>query len=705
MNISVEGSEDDFEKSLLKLLPVDADQLKRSANELHEVSRYCDERFLENSNHKVYKSTEQLAIQSLAGIACQVNRLSTNFKKMLNCQQNNLEDLNCRIERVNSQIASIREKAARHCVGKNTMGKNTIKGVRISGNDNPPKIHNYERKQITFNEYDNVGIGKLLFEQSNFTNGTQNEKLDEQQNKFQSKIPNKQIYFNDQLENESHYYVSKSSTSNHVDVSSSGTSPSESIATSVISAAAYPTLVRGNKSHRKTVMKSLPFKDMMGEMNGINYQNGTINNNGNNYENNSNSNGTLNHSRTSVNSTLSVKQIHNDEINNNNNHQQQQQQQQQHLQESINLQQQQEQRQYNLQYNFSDNNFDTITRRKPSTSDNRSIVYGMDMNHQNNVYNDESIMTNPYNPEDTIYGYGGNENIIPIKNHMNSHSNGHHHQQAVSSLSHLHHQNEKIDDSISIRSMAPSVNVYHQQQSSSQYRSMHSNNSSSEINYGSNQNNHHSSRNGGIDQHPSHVRRQSNSSVRSAYHQQQLSNQQPSVTPSSIMMQAASLNNLPPPPHSVMNNEKEFHKYHSHHHHHPQQQQQQQQQKMSYHIGNDVQPIYGMDIPIQSQQDIYGAPSSASSNSSSTYGYQEDIYMKNKRLPPPQPQHVQYQQPKCIDTVRAMFNYAARRDDELTFDENAVIHVLQKNDDGWYDGYIHGTNRRGFFPGNYVESI
>ncbi|XP_060578833.1 abl interactor 2-like isoform X2 [Ruditapes philippinarum] len=54
-----------------------------------------------------------------------------------------------------------------------------------------------------------------------------------------------------------------------------------------------------------------------------------------------------------------------------------------------------------------------------------------------------------------------------------------------------------------------------------------------------------------------------------------------------------------------------------------------------------------------------------------------------------------------VEKVIAIYDYAADKEDELTFTENSVIYVLKKNDDGWYEGVLNGQT--GLFPGNYVE--
>ena len=56
---------------------------------------------------------------------------------------------------------------------------------------------------------------------------------------------------------------------------------------------------------------------------------------------------------------------------------------------------------------------------------------------------------------------------------------------------------------------------------------------------------------------------------------------------------------------------------------------------------------------------------------------------------------------KYLEKVIAIYDYAAQRYDELSFQENSVIYVIKKNDDGWYEGVLGGIT--GLFPGNYVE--
>nr|XP_046259607.1 abl interactor 2-like isoform X10 [Scatophagus argus] len=56
-----------------------------------------------------------------------------------------------------------------------------------------------------------------------------------------------------------------------------------------------------------------------------------------------------------------------------------------------------------------------------------------------------------------------------------------------------------------------------------------------------------------------------------------------------------------------------------------------------------------------------------------------------------------------LEKVVAIYDYTADKEDELSFQEGAIIYVIKKNEDGWFEGVMSATT--GLFPGNYVESI
>ncbi|XP_029978717.1 abl interactor 1a isoform X8 [Sphaeramia orbicularis] len=102
----------------------------------------------------------------------------------------------------------------------------------------------------------------------------------------------------------------------------------------------------------------------------------------------------------------------------------------------------------------------------------------------------------------------------------------------------------------------------------------------------------------------------------------------------------------------------------------------------------------------------------------------DDMPMFDDSPPPPPPPPVDYEEedaavvhysdpyadgdpqwaPKSyIEKVVAIYDYSKDKDDELSFMEGAIIYVIKKNDDGWFEGVCNGVT--GLFPGNYVESI
>nr|XP_006005292.1 PREDICTED: abl interactor 1 isoform X2 [Latimeria chalumnae] len=102
----------------------------------------------------------------------------------------------------------------------------------------------------------------------------------------------------------------------------------------------------------------------------------------------------------------------------------------------------------------------------------------------------------------------------------------------------------------------------------------------------------------------------------------------------------------------------------------------------------------------------------------------DDIPIFDESPPPPPPPPVDYEDeeaavvqysdpyadgdpawaPKVyLEKVVAIYDYAKDKDDELSFIEGAIIYVIKKNDDGWYEGVSNGVT--GLFPGNYVETI
>ncbi|XP_053351112.1 abl interactor 1a isoform X11 [Clarias gariepinus] len=102
----------------------------------------------------------------------------------------------------------------------------------------------------------------------------------------------------------------------------------------------------------------------------------------------------------------------------------------------------------------------------------------------------------------------------------------------------------------------------------------------------------------------------------------------------------------------------------------------------------------------------------------------DEVPMFDEAPPPPPPPPVDYEDEEAavvqysdpyadsdpqwapknyIEKVVAIYDYAKDKEDELSFVEGAIIYIIKKNDDGWFEGVSNGVT--GLFPGNYVEPI
>ncbi|VIO87402.1 Uncharacterized protein BM_BM6571 [Brugia malayi] len=59
--------------------------------------------------------------------------------------------------------------------------------------------------------------------------------------------------------------------------------------------------------------------------------------------------------------------------------------------------------------------------------------------------------------------------------------------------------------------------------------------------------------------------------------------------------------------------------------------------------------------------------------------------------------------PKNVEIYRVLYAYKPKNADELELQENDIVFVIEKCDDGWFIGTLPRTGQFGTFPGNYVE--
>ena len=56
-----------------------------------------------------------------------------------------------------------------------------------------------------------------------------------------------------------------------------------------------------------------------------------------------------------------------------------------------------------------------------------------------------------------------------------------------------------------------------------------------------------------------------------------------------------------------------------------------------------------------------------------------------------------------VEQVVAQYSYTAQHADELSFEKNAIINVINKDDPDWWKGELNG--QEGMFPANYVTPL
>ena len=85
-------------------------------------------------------------------------------------------------------------------------------------------------------------------------------------------------------------------------------------------------------------------------------------------------------------------------------------------------------------------------------------------------------------------------------------------------------------------------------------------------------------------------------------------------------------------------------------------------------------------------------------------GYESSFYGSNVATPAPQ-----YQQEEEVEevsiTFKALYDYTAADDDEISFMEGDIIVQAQPVGGGWYFGVVESSGASGMLPGNYVEQL
>ncbi|XP_064627366.1 intersectin-1-like isoform X4 [Lineus longissimus] len=95
---------------------------------------------------------------------------------------------------------------------------------------------------------------------------------------------------------------------------------------------------------------------------------------------------------------------------------------------------------------------------------------------------------------------------------------------------------------------------------------------------------------------------------------------------------------------------------------------------------------------------------SSSARSSPAAGLGDALQLNEKRSLTPQPQSTLLASPQpTAEQVMSLYPYTAQNPDELSFQKDSIIVILNKDDADWWKGEINGTT--GMFPSNYVKPL
>ncbi|EGT39790.1 CBN-ABI-1 protein [Caenorhabditis brenneri] len=97
----------------------------------------------------------------------------------------------------------------------------------------------------------------------------------------------------------------------------------------------------------------------------------------------------------------------------------------------------------------------------------------------------------------------------------------------------------------------------------------------------------------------------------------------------------------------------------------------------------------------------YGVFSGARNDSYSSNQPPPSLFDTSNEYPGSEPPSAGWVPHQYLEKARVIYEYDAMKDDELSLRENAIVYILRRNDDGWYEGVLDGVT--GLFPGNYVE--
>ncbi|KAM7121989.1 nebulette isoform 6-T6 [Ciconia maguari] len=117
--------------------------------------------------------------------------------------------------------------------------------------------------------------------------------------------------------------------------------------------------------------------------------------------------------------------------------------------------------------------------------------------------------------------------------------------------------------------------------------------------------------------------------------------------------------------------------------------------------GSDTNPTfsYCSEITRPSDEEAPVLPGAYQQSQSQGYGYMHQTSMSSMRSMHSQPHSA------GLRTYRAMYDYSAQDEDEVSFRDGDYIINVQPIDDGWMYGTVQRTGKTGMLPANYIEFV
>uniref|UniRef100_A0A7E4W0Y0 SH3 domain-containing protein n=1 Tax=Panagrellus redivivus TaxID=6233 RepID=A0A7E4W0Y0_PANRE len=144
---------------LNKQIPDGLDELANSANNLERVAAYCEANYAEPGVDKAraFRETKALTMQSLAGVAYQVNQVSSALLRSLELESESIASKMNDVTNCDLEIAIQKEKAARLEIGKLTLSKQNNKTNKITYPSTRTKTPRHVFTELDFNSLDDIG--------------------------------------------------------------------------------------------------------------------------------------------------------------------------------------------------------------------------------------------------------------------------------------------------------------------------------------------------------------------------------------------------------------------------------------------------------------------------------------------------------------------------------------------------------------------